>query len=165
MSDPRESLCDLIETRSARCGITKGKLWEWAFAAILNDGLVPDFSDDVIPYPDDPARLRYAIANALPAIKQRGADPSKWNWVRNLVLAPAAFDKWLKETLQKQQFPANQKRRAGAKPTLREMVKKFLDDPASPPASATDKRIAEQFEKKFGQAVSERTVSRARGRK
>jgi hypothetical protein len=165
MSDRRESLCDLIETRSARYDITRWKLWVWAFAAILKDGLVPDFSDDVIPYPDDPARLRHAITNSLPAIEQRGADPSKWIWAQRLVFAPAVFDKWLNETLQKQQFPANQKRRAGAKPTLRKMVKEFLDDPDGPPASATDKQIAEQFKKKFGLAVSEKTVRRARGRK
>jgi hypothetical protein len=165
MSDRRESLCDLIETRSARYGITRQKLWEWAFAAILKDSLVPDSSDDVIPYPDDPAQRRHAIAIALPAIEQRGADPSKWYWARRMAFAPRVFDKWLNETLQKQQFPANQTRRAGAKPTRREMVKEFLDDPAGPPAGATGKQIAEQFEKKIGQAVSERTVRRARGRK
>jgi hypothetical protein len=145
--------------------MTRRKLWEWAFAAILKGDLVPDFSAEVIPYADDPARLRRAIADVLPALEQRGADPSKWNWAQRLVLAPGVFDKWLKETLQKKQFPANQKRRAGAKPILREMVKELLDDPAGPPASATDKQIAEQFKKKFGRAVSERTVSRARGRK
>ena len=64
MPDILESLCDLIETRSSQHGMTRRKLWAWTFTAMQAGDLAPQFSDDVLPDHDDPARLRYAIADA-----------------------------------------------------------------------------------------------------
>jgi hypothetical protein len=167
MSSVRESLCDLIETRSALHCIARRRLWTWVFAAALEGTLTLEFPNDVSTDADDRARLRHAIADALRAVQERGADPSKWNWVRSLVLSQAAFDKWLKGALRHHEAPVHSKRKAGAKPSPREKVKKFVDEtfPDGVPPAITHEEIARRAEPTVGKRVSPRTVSRALGRK
>jgi hypothetical protein len=165
MSDTQE-LCDLIETRSAQHCIVRRKLWEWAFTAILDGRLTFELPNDLMPDPqfDHAARLRTLIIGALPAIEY-GADPSKWNWSRMLMISPAVFDKWLKAVLRNRQFTARPKRRAGTKSTKREAVRNFIEKRKSLLRGATHKEIAKHVKDKLGVDVSERTVRRALGRK
>src|SRR5262249_47219969 len=148
-------------TRSAQHCIPRWRLWASAFTAMLKGHLAVEFSNDVVPDPDDPVRLRHAITAALPRVKERRTDPSQLNWAQNLTLAPAAFDKWLRRTLQDGLFPEQPKRRGGARPVRRTEAAAFV---AKHP-DLTNKEISLKIEKATGKSISERTVRRARGRK
>jgi hypothetical protein len=168
VSNTRESLCDLIETRSAQHCIGRRKLWEWTLTAIRDRVLIWEFPDDVEPDPQmaHVEMVRTACIGALPAIKS-GSDPSKWWWCRRLMISPAAFDKWLKEVLRNNKFPPRAKRSAGAKPTPREKIKEFVDGkyPKGLPPGVTYKDVAKAAEGTVGRIVDVRTVSRALGGK
>jgi hypothetical protein len=163
MSNNREKLCDLIETRSALHCVTRLKLWRLVFAAVLDGQLEPAWSDDVPPDPNNHEMLRALIAGVHLVIS---GDPASWPWVRRVVISPVAFDKWLKGALHDLQFPASPKRRAGAKPVLI-VLKEFIDEtyPKGVPPGITNKDIAEAAKERVGKTVSERTVRRARGHK
>jgi hypothetical protein len=167
MPNNPEKLCDLIETRSASHGITRRRLWVLTSDAVLKGELELNFSAAVQPDPNNPEIARAAIARARWAIEHGGADPADWTWARRLVISPVAFDKWLKQALRNLQFPARPKRRAGAKKTLREKLKEFMEETygGDPPEHITNKDIAIAARHRVGKIADERTVRRARGRK
>jgi hypothetical protein len=166
MSNNPERLCDLIETRSARHGITRRSLWVLTSDAVLKGELELNFSAAVQPDPNNPEIARGMIANARWSIEHGTADPADWPWARRLVISPTSFDKWLKGALHDLQFPATPKRRAGAKPVLI-VLKEFITEtyPKGVPPGITNKDIAEAARERIGKTVSERTVRRARGHK
>jgi hypothetical protein len=173
MANQRESLCDLIETRSAQHGIPRRKLWAWAFAAILDGTLVPanasDFPlDTVLNHGGMYFTWRGKVADALQGVSQRrNLNPSNLNWTANLTFSKASFDSWLKMALSADDFPPRPKRRAGAKGNVRAKIKQFVDEnyPQGVPPGVTNKDIAKQASGQVGRVVHERTVTRALGGK
>jgi len=166
-----ESLCDLIETRSAQHLIPQLTLWKWTFAAILDDVLVPYLSGNITldtEFVHGGQRLtwRRMIFRTLPALERRNAEPKNWNWTGALSCSSAAFDKWLGAALRNHRIITGPKRRAGAK-GARERLAEFIAEawPDGVPPSVGDKKIAEMAEQTLGKRVSARTVARARGRK
>jgi hypothetical protein len=131
-----------------------------AFTAIGDGKLV---CDDLVSTPQ--FDLKSWMLDSIQGIEHRGFNPSKANWCRQLMISPAAFDKLLKKALQDNRFPALPKRRAGAKPTKRDEIKKFVGKNKRRFSTTTNKEIRKRAIDELGIEVSERTVRRARGRK
>lgn len=168
MPNTQESLCDLVETRSVQHCMVRQKLWEWVFIAMRDEVIlkIDDFAltcelcgDEAWEMQDYRALLAL-ILGSLPAIRI-GNDPSKWGWCRNLMISPAAFDKWLNGEKRKRKFPAQPTRRGGANPVGQMRVQAHVDEryKGVVPPGMTNKEIAE------GAGVDERTVRRWKGRK
>jgi hypothetical protein len=171
LANTLERVCDLIETRSAQHAIARRTLWKWVFDAVLGEALRPDgmsldaeFSHGAFGLP---FTLRQLIKHELRGWEQHNHDPSRWSWIDTIRFSPAGFDRWLKEAMRAHRFPTRPKRRAGAKPTLREQIKEFVDDryPEGVPPKVTNKEIAVEAKERIGKIVHERTVGRALGRK
>jgi hypothetical protein len=167
MTNDRETLPDLIETRSAEHTIPRRKLWRLAFAAILDGALNPDFGeltlDTAFDHGGTKLTWRRVIADGLAGLGRR-ADPARWNWSATLSFSPVAFDRWLREALRTARFSAHPKRRPGAKGSKRNAVCKFLDERRFPD-STPYKEIAREVKDALGFDVSDRTIARARGRR
>ena len=170
MADGQASLRDLVETGAAKYPVAPRWLWEWALDAILRQVLLAKFPEGIsldTPFNHGGAwhKWRNVIGGALPAVG-RGSDPSSWGWTSAIMLSPAAFHSWLKETLRERKITIYPRRAVGAKSTLREDVAAFIaaNYPNSIPAGITNKKIAQDYKSKTRIVVSERTVRRARGR-
>ena len=77
MTNDRETLPDLIETRSAQHTIPRRKLWRLAFAAILDGALNPDFGeltlDTAFDHGGTKLTWRRVIADGLAGLGRRAA--------------------------------------------------------------------------------------------
>ncbi|MFZ2077897.1 MAG: hypothetical protein WAV38_14850 [Xanthobacteraceae bacterium] len=163
MAGERKSLRDMIESKAAQHGVASRELWKLALNAILDDVLMPilpaDCSslDKEFNHGGQRINLRKVIRRVLPTIDSYG--PPNSDWTRCLEFDDAPFEKWLRGALKDQQLPAHPKRRAGAKPTPREMAKLYEKYQSEIPSGVTFKQIANEL------GISERTVRRAYGRK
>jgi hypothetical protein len=178
MSDNLESLHDLVETRAATCGIPRRYLWEWARIAI-RDGVLPYsltgewkkaatspfLYDDASKAASDPLPSEHLPSEHDDrAVRERARselgdnyDPFQSWWWKQLMIAPAVFDEWLKG----RQSLSRPKRREGRKLTSRDAVKAHIDEHYSGelPPNVTYVQVARDL------GVSERTVRRALGLK
>lgn len=145
-----KALCSLVETRSYRHCLERLEIWKWILEAIRDDEWI-----------DEVAAGAPAYACGLLQPIKNGFDPSKTPWGRNNTASEVAFDKWLKETKLKHQFPAQPKRRAGRKPAKRNAIQAYIDqqyDGTLPP-DITCKHVAQAV------GASESSVQRALGRR
>jgi hypothetical protein len=160
------NLPDLIEDNAAWYGIAPRKLWRWALDAIANDVLVPAFPagqslDGKYPLGGMPWTLGKIVRTAHKAIDSYR--PSNDLWAKSLMFDPDQFDRWLRKVLRDHEIPVIPKRAAGRKKTKREKISAFIAE-SYPDDIPADKTVVRDFEAKFKDSVSERTVRRARGR-
>jgi hypothetical protein len=169
-TDTDEPICDLIETRSARHEKTQRELCKLVLVAIL-DGTLPcavpdDISlDKVFDHGGHKLTWRRVIREGLRTLERQNADVHSCPWMGSLTAKPAEFDRWLHTIVHMAQRP---RRRAGAKPTLRKKLQKFVYENYTNEELGGDtyKQIAAKAAPSLcGKVVHERTVARALGRK
>jgi hypothetical protein len=144
LPDNLETLCHLVETRAAKHGIVRLYLWEWALIAV-RDGLLPykvsgvwknvnplddaieddQLSSQHLPSERPPSEHEHRTVRAKAGwyLADKRDDPFQSWWWKQLLIAPEAFDKWLKE----QQSPEKPTGRRGSRGPEKGMVGRYLE--------------------------------------